>query len=272
MAALTATTLLSIACGGESSSSDPVTWQEYRALAAREFEGRTLFVLDGDLPVDEAEVAQSYERYIESLSRESNAHVGTTTQNLLVNRVNGADDKWSDSDAGNLTYCVSDDFEKLESRMIKEMKQAADDWEARANVSFKYVKTKAGECKVTDKKIVFAVKPWKNPGARAFFPSTAAANRTIVINVKEIDDDYAPITTLGVLRHELGHVLGLRHEHLRGSSERPFCKEDKQWRSLTEYDSASVMHYPWCEGTRKGDLVLTDKDKSGIAALYPKGK
>jgi serralysin len=38
---------------------------------------------------------------------------------------------------------------------------------------------------------------------------------------------------------------------------------------LTTYDSASVMHYPQCNGTQTGDLVLTNLDRSGAAALYP---
>jgi serralysin len=29
------------------------------------------------------------------------------------------------------------------------------------------------------------------------------------------------------------------------------------------------MHYPQCNGTQKGDLVLTSLDKSGAHSLYP---
>ena len=40
-------------------------------------------------------------------------------------------------------------------------------------------------------------------------------------------------------------------------------------KQLTAYDAASVMHYPHCNGTQTGDLVLTDLDVDGIRALYP---
>jgi len=49
------------------------------------------------------------------------------------------------------------------------------------------------------------------------------------------------VTSQGVFRHELGHVLGLRHEHIRAPG--TFCTEDSSWRGVTAYDSASVMHY-----------------------------
>jgi hypothetical protein len=77
----------------------------------------------------------------------------------------------------------------------------------------------------------------------------------------------SPWTLTGVLRHELGHTIGFRHEHTR--PEAGTCFEDNDWRALTQYDSASVMHYPQCNGTQDGDLVLTSADKSGARALYP---
>ena len=70
-----------------------------------------------------------------------------------------------------------------------------------------------------------------------------------------------------MLRHELGHTIGFRHEHTRLTS--TGCYEDAAWRALTSYDASSVMHYPQCNGTQTGDLVLTSLDKSGARSLYP---
>ena len=67
------------------------------------------------------------------------------------------------------------------------------------------------------------------------------------------------------MAHELGHVLGLRHEHTR--PEAGTCFEDNNWRPLTPYDSASIMHYPQCNGT-SGNLSMTSQDRAGIRALY----
>jgi hypothetical protein len=67
------------------------------------------------------------------------------------------------------------------------------------------------------------------------------------------------------MAHELGHVLGFRHEHTR--PEAAACFEDDNYRPLTPYDSASVMHYPQCNGTSEA-LAFTAIDAQGIAALY----
>lgn len=65
--------------------------------------------------------------------------------------------------------------------------------------------------------------------------------------------------------HELGHTLGFRHEHTR--PEAGTCFEDNNWRPLTPYDSASIMHYPQCNGT-SDDLSFTASDAAGVRALY----
>jgi hypothetical protein len=102
--------------------------------------------------------------------------------------------------------------------------------------------------------------------ARAFFPSSSRRSREVLISTSSFGN-IAPWTLTGVLRHELGHTIGFRHEHTRPES--GTCFEDNNWRALTAYDASSVMHYPQCNGTQTGDLVLTNLDKQGATALYP---
>ena len=45
------------------------------------------------------------------------------------------------------------------------------------------------------------------------------------------------------------------------------CFEDNNWRPLTPYDSASIMHYPQCNGS-SNDLSMTSTDRQGAVALY----
>ena len=102
--------------------------------------------------------------------------------------------------------------------------------------------------------------------ASAFFPSYQRRNREVKIDCTSFGT-IDPWTLQGVLRHELGHTIGLRHEHTRPES--GTCFEDNNWAALTAYDSSSVMHYPQCNGTNTWALNLTTKDKTGAAALYP---
>ena len=79
----------------------------------------------------------------------------------------------------------------------------------------------------------------------------------------------AVFTLTGVLRHELGHILGFRHEHTRDQAQAPHCFEDSNFRPATEYDAASVMHYPHCNGEGNWSFELTQLDKRGAAFFYP---
>jgi len=180
--------------------------------------------------------------------------------------VGGADDIWAFSVRANLTYCISTAFGANHARTVTEMAQATADWEAHGDYNFVYVPAQDGVCTNANTNVVFAVRPRTEGGACAFFPSGGGCvPRTLVMNYASFAS--GAVTSQGVYRHELGHVLGLRHEHIRapGTS----CIEGGTFRGVTAYDSASVMHYPWCTGARNtGDLFITSNDALGINTLY----
>jgi hypothetical protein len=116
--------------------------------------------------------------------------------------------------------------------------------------------------------VLFDVNPVNAGGqyiARAFFPSQSRYTRNVLIDNSAFTSGGDPSLT-GVLRHELGHTLGFRHEHTR--PEAGTCFEDNSWRTLTTYDQASVMHYPQCNGISSWALELSAKDAQGAALLY----
>ena len=121
--------------------------------------------------------------------------------------------------------------------------------------------------------MLFDVRPVNVDGeylARAFFPSDARSSRNVLIDATSFELDPAgKLKLVGILRHELGHVLGWRHEHTRPES--GACFEDNQFQPITSYDRFSVMHYPQCNGGGDWSLTLTGMDKAGSACIYGKG-
>jgi hypothetical protein len=98
--------------------------------------------------------------------------------------------------------------------------------------------------------------------AVSFFPNDPIYKRYLIIAPSYFT---TPFDKVGVLRHEIGHILGYRHEHILGV---PGCYwEDNNWKALTSYDRRSVMHY-FCGGGGMLELELSDTDKTGHKALY----
>jgi serralysin len=261
---LAGVTLLGSACGTEAVSQDSnkeISWEEFRASVYQEPGEDGVFIVDQDIPIEtEAGLREFYENSVQGIG----SHAGA----LAVYYSGGQDIKWSASAAQNITYCVSTSFGSNYSKVVQAMNSAASAWEAAGRVNFVHVSTQDSNCTSRNGNVVFDVNPVTTNQylARAFFPNSSRRSRNVLIAGGSFGN-ISPWTLDGVLRHELGHTIGFRHEHTRLSS--TGCYEDAAWRGLTPYDSSSVMHYPQCKGTQNGDLVLTNYDKQGASALYP---
>ncbi|MFZ5446824.1 MAG: M57 family metalloprotease [Myxococcota bacterium] len=249
-------------------SESPLSYEEFKARTLREPD-TGIWVLNMDeIAETEVQLRESYDEYVQDFiaARSSRA---TAEQPLIVNRVSGRDDKWSATAARNITYCISSSsFGTRYSTVVSAMNSATAAWESAGNVNFVHSSAQDGSCTRTNNNVVFNVRLVSGQSylARAFFPSSSRSAREILIDSSSFGN-ISPWTLTGILRHELGHTLGFRHEHTR--PEAGTCYEDSNWRALTAYDSRSVMHYPQCNGTQTGDLVLTSLDQQGARSLYP---
>lgn len=239
-------------------SGSGLTWEQFRYGKVFVEPDTGLFIADHDTPFSsEKQLREFYELNV----REGQ---------LIVNRIGTADDKWSATAKLNISYCISNTFNGNKAQVIQAMADATGAWAAVANIKFAYVPAQDASCTASNNNVVFNVAPVNVNGqylARSFFPAETRANRNLLIDNTAFGDP--SINFVGVLRHELGHTLGFRHEHTRPEAGATSCFEDNNWRALTSYDSASVMHYPQCNGTGSfTSLALTAMDAQGAAALY----
>jgi hypothetical protein len=178
-----------------------------------------------------------------------------------------------------LRYCIiSASFSEVAHYdMVRQNVSAAtSEWEGVCGVSFEHALQWDGHptpdtpANQIDPSLVFSVRCTGLPPdtiATAFFPTHPPARRKLFIDPVYFTSSlqYDPV---GVFRHELGHILGFRHEHARGGAPSSCPGEDpRKAFDLTPYDPKSVMHYP-CGGAGSYDFRITETDRDGAQKLY----
>lgn len=230
-------------------------------------DGEDHYFVEGDLRMTEREVRV----YLENMGRADRG--GTNAVELKVARDPATNNLsyWKDPQDRKITYTIDKVSFRTQAeaeKTLEFMKKATVDWESacrECEISFTYVDRKGAGSKF--EKVLFVVR-YRNqssgPIARAFFPYSSPRERKLEV----FPSFFSPtmmLDRIGVLRHELGHILGYRHEHIDGI---PGCRtEGGSWSPLTPYDSESVMHY-FCGGGGTLKLAISEIDKEGHHCLY----
>jgi Matrixin len=230
---------------------------------------RTYYVAEGDILLD-ADQLSLYA--VEQTERTEIVGIGAPTSGI-IELIGGTDDHGDFIKAASpISYCIlrktmeeSDyDFAK------KHLTQAAADWEETCNVGFSYrPELDDSEPSIRPDGVTFVVRKIDAHGtfiAASFFPNDPPERRHLFLDPSFFQDTgYDPT---GVLRHELGHILGFRHEHISSGAPAICPKEAVDHTiKLTEYDPHSVMHY-FCGGVGSKTLHITDKDRRGAVRAY----
>jgi hypothetical protein len=241
-------------------------------------DGEEMYIVEGDLLLDEDELA------VYALQRETLKEVQQRAQEvglapllqpdakeLVGHLVAGKLIRWRPEQE--LTYCVLKGTFQNEQRyqlVRNNVEKAVADWQNNCGVTFRHVAELDDSPGTANPGVLFTVREFDSQGqfiAAAFFPGDPKNRRRMLIDrTQYFDDSPGGFDKVGILRHELGHVLGFRHEHIR--SEAPaICPDEDPGMDLTAYDPQSVMHY-FCGGVGSRLLAITELDKIGSQRLY----
>lgn len=221
------------------------------------------FIVEGDLALSRHELLDHLAGLAPGLE--------TTEGNpeLLLATVGGLLSFYQDPDDRRLTYAIDRaSFPTAEryAEMGALMDQATTDWEAvcpACSIEFQHLSESDA---APDHATVNFVVRYRDAGglfvARAFYPHDTGSDRVL-----DIDPSFfsAARPKDGVLRHEIGHILGYRHEQIQGV---PGCGAvGSGWVALTDYDARSIMHY-FCGGGGNDQMLLSDSDRQGHRLIY----
>jgi serine protease len=246
-----------------------LSYEQFLAKVYKEpFDGG-VYIVNGDTSIANEKLLREF--YEQNIKAAPTRAPSDQVPEFTINVVGGLDGVWSAGEKRSLTYCVSNSFGPRYPKVVADMEAAAGAWAAVADVSFAHVAAEDARCDATNARVLFDVRPVQVNGAylaRSFFPGNARAQRNLLIDESALVLPAPPakLQLVGVLRHELGHTIGARHEHTRPDSGK--CFEDDSWRPVTTYDPFSVMHYPQCNGMGDWSLTLTARDQSGAACIY----
>ena len=236
-------------------------------VAPDAFGGHKLYAVEGDLLVDELAL-EDYARA--RAQREAGVHDPDAREGLIaMTDAQGRIIRWRPGLT--LTYAVRKGTFTTEERYntaVAAIATATAGWASLCGVEFQHLQDLDTDLDPTGR-CLFTVREVPQSGsviAAAFFPDDPVWRRQVIIMPSFFS--VAGFDPVGVLRHELGHVLGFRHEHILSNAPALCPDEDlDNILPLTRYDPKSVMHY-FCGGAGTTTLEFTQIDQEGVLAVY----
>jgi Matrixin/Bacterial tandem repeat domain 1 len=268
----------------QSANSSPASFEEFVRYETQRTPDEK-YIIEGDIVVSTFEDVKAY--YAQCFGAVS----ASQAQKSTVNFKNGNQwNIWDSQTRHNLTFCISNNFGVNKEYLKKVVLEAAEKWEFFADVEFKYISEQDVNAAPGNSNVNFYVRQveptdqWNRSwGATAPYPSTDN-DRKMLINPdmfylstdEETEDPESERheKLLHVLTHELGHILGLMHEHIWQLQSDGTYKQVSEFEYgtgalITDLDPYSVMAYSGKTGFFVyPSTTISELDIKGIQKLY----
>lgn len=220
------------------------------------------YIVEGDLLLDIDELKMQF--YKVNRPNDNRKLVGITRDGKIIRIENPTNIRYS---------IIKETFSDKEYKdIIDYMNEATTNWKNVCNVNFVHNSELDSKLRATENpdEVTFVIRKigYSSNGllASAFFPYAPKNERKVFITPSFFRT--TNFNKAGILTHEIGHILGFRHEHIRSGAPALCPRENTDSTiDLTQYDPQSVMHY-FCGGAGTRDLKLTAIDSIGASIIY----
>ncbi|WP_434424475.1 FG-GAP repeat domain-containing protein [Nannocystis pusilla] len=239
------------------------------------------WVVEGDIAFDDEEEVRNYYEQRYAVVDGPACEDGEVCPRSTVAQTSGGRDRvWNAHEKISLSYCIGDMGNQTNrDRVEAAMNEATRAWEHTADINFIHVSGLDGVgCAVGGASdIRFTVSRVGSCSALRLAFADFPGHSSAALNYCDLGLGKSDAELLSITKHELGHLLGLHHEHLRwGQDAGSNCAEDNgiPVRNVTFADSDSIMGYDFCNGMNSGNDDLSRLDYAGMWYLYsvPKGQ
>ncbi len=253
---------------------DEAKFQAYEAVLPKI---GNYFIVEGDIRLSESELRGYVKAQLGAPKTDKPNPELTAMKNS-----DGSPAKYHSLEARQLTYAIDrQSFPDTESYELvkRNLQQAMKEWVdvcPECRITFTYISNLDGavhgdlSARISDQ-VKFIIRRQSLGGkyiALAFFPQDPPVKKILQVDPVYFTPGLSADYLVGVFRHELGHVLGYRHEQVRDMKDCPPEEKPEDWISISiKPDALSVMHYH-CGGGGTENLTFSETDKTSHRAWY----
>lgn len=255
-------------------------FEAYRSRLGRiTINGHRYYIVQGDERMTERGLFVHWLNFVfrgrERVGLDSSAFAGNEAKLIIGKDNQGNELSWPRGTI--LRYSITRSTfpnEQAYQQVKKEFQQASSDWQGLCNIKLEYHPEKdqlpysATNPQGINFMVIYGeINPGDDPNVIAMaFYKNELYNK---VNVFPAYFQDIAVSKPGVLRHEIGHILGFRHEQLSRDAPVECLGQERigKVRPLTPYDHNSIMHY-MCGMFDNTRMIFTERDTLGSNQIY----